>query len=97
MKARKRDRQFTTDPAIKIKLELVHIPDKRRAITAPQPAWNVVRVSAERPGISLILREWNFCEDIEGKTREEANEANWKRASDLFEQTRRQLGGKEEG
>lgn len=50
-----------------IYFEWLHIPDKERRITAPQPAINVVSTHVKFPGHHIILREEFFPTKKEAK------------------------------
>ena len=85
------DRSFSIE-GVRLDVELIRIKDKDRYISAPQPDWNVVRITAETASFSSILREWNFCEPVDGATLAKSNALNYGRARSLYQQIRYQLG-----
>jgi len=95
LNTRTRNRTFCTPPC-HLEVELIHLRDKSRYVTAPQPDQYIVQITLKQAlsNFQVVLRSWHYDTEIPHSTLSQSNDINYKAAKQQYDDLKWKLGGK---
>ena len=81
-----------------LEVELIHLRDKSRYVTAPQPDQYIVQITSksDTSRFQVVLRSWHYDTEIPHSTLSQSNAANYRSAKQQYNELKWKLGGAEE-
>jgi len=94
LNTRTRNRTFRTSSCY-LEVELIHLRDKSRYVTAPQPDQYIVQITSksDTSRFQVVLRSWHYDTEIPHSTLSQSNAANYRSAKQQYDELKWKLGG----
>ena len=78
-----------------LEVELIHLQDKSRFVTTPQPDQYIMQITAksDTSRFQVVLRSWHYDTEIPHSTLSQSNAANYRSAKQQYNELKWKLGG----